>query len=553
MKLEKELVNAIQQANKKTTSAYDTLATVTRIDGATAWVHVDGGVEETPVEMTIACKKGDKVRVRFSGGYAYTIGNSTAPPTDDRVANIANNTAVFAKTTAVDAKDTADKVDRNTKPAYVNYTTYYKLAEIEPLQPSDDTWEEEGWSIEQPIWSEDDDRMMWYSIRVQKVSGAVEWSVPHELTAYANIQILRNAIISEVGEHFASEAIQDSDEEDILDSNNKPIYSTIANIFPIYSRITQTAEAILSEVVKIGDSGIDEMSSAMLQNAYGVNIYNDIDTVGDTYAHIDGDSFDIKEITSASRIDDTNDPILASFNGTETFIGKGQNSYQISLNPSTGIKLGYKGQTAQYNGGWVIDADDIYHIGSGGTGNATKYSHLDMSMNYGAYNSTQITPGYAKFFDINSGFTGETVIEGGNIECVEVVSRSIHTPDGVGIGDNYSTSEKIVGYGTDYKPIYQKTIDFGALPNNVSKMFAHSLANVDKIWIYDGYVSGTVLSEAGTFPLQNGISYTAGATWSFYANRTYILCDAHNDASGYTASVTVRYTKTTDAPVPPLL
>ena len=342
MKLEKELVNAIQQANKKTTSAYDTLATVTRIEGATAWVHVDGGVEETPVEMTIACKKGDKVRVRFSGGYAYTIGNSTAPPTDDYTANIANNTAVFAKTTAIDAKGTADRVDRNTKPAYVNYTTYYKLAAVEPLQPSDDTWEEEGWSTEQPIWSEDDDRMMWYSIRVQKVSGAIEWSVPHELTAYANIQILRNAIISEVGERFASEAIQDSDGEDILDSNNKPIYSTIANIFPIYSRITQTAEMILSEVIKIGDSGIDEMSSAMLQNAYGVNIYNDIDTVGDTYAHIDGDSFDIKEITSASRIDDANDPVLASFNASETFIGKGQNSYQIALNPSTGIKLWYK-------------------------------------------------------------------------------------------------------------------------------------------------------------------------------------------------------------------
>lgn len=553
MKLEKELVNAIQQANKKTTSAYDTLATVTRIEGATAWVHVDGGVEETPVEMTIACKKGDKVRVRFSGGYAYTIGNSTAPPTDDYTANIAKNTAVFAKTTAVDAKDTADKVDKNTRPAYVNYQTFYKLAEIAPVQPSNDTWQAEGWSIDQPMWSEDDTRMMWYSIRVQKVSGAIEWSVPHELTAYANIQILRNAIISEVGERFASEAIQDSDGEDILDSNNRPIYSTISNIFPIYSRITQTAEAILSEVVKIGDSGIDEMSSAMLQNAYGVNIYNDIDTVGDTYAHIDGDSFDIKEITSASRIDDENDPVLASFNATETFIGKGKDSYQITLNPSTGIKLGYKGQMAQYSGGWVISANDIAHIGGGGLGSGTKYSHLEMSMNYGIYGSTQITPGYANFFADGSSAIGETTINGGKIECREVVSPSIHTSNGVEIGDNYSTSEKIVGYDTDYKPIYQKTIDFGALPNNVTKMFAHSLANVDKIWIYDGYVSGTVLSEAGTFPLQNGISYTAGTTWSFYANRTYILCDAHNDASGYTASVTVRYTKTTDVPVIPLL
>ena len=547
MKLEKELVNAIQQANKKTTSAYDTLATVTRIEGATAWVHVDGGVEETPVEMTIACKKGDKVRVRFSGGYAYTIGNSTAPPTDDYVANIAKNTAVFAKTTAVDAKGTADRVDRNTKPAYVNYTTYYKLAEIEPLQPSDDTWEEEGWSTEQPIWSEDDDRMMWYSIRVQKVSGAIEWSVPHELTAYANIQILRNAIISEVGARFVSEAIQDSDGEDILDSDNKPIYSTIANIIPIYSRITQTAEMILSEVVKIGASGIDEMSSAMLQNAYGVNIYNDIDTVGDTYAHIDGDSFDIKEITSASRIDDTNDPILASFNASETFIGKGQNSYQIALNPSTGIKLWYKGQASQYNGGWSIDTNGITHIGGGGEGSQTKYSFLEMSMNYGMYGTSQITPGHARFFTYDGSSASETVIDGGSIECSEVVSPSIHTPEGIEVGDRYTTAEKVVGFFTDSKPIYQKTIDFGLLPDNDLKGFPHSIANIDKIWIYDGFVEGTVISAVGTFPLQLGISdRTGGATWAFYANRTYILCDSHGDASAYTASVTVRYTKTTD-------
>ena len=311
MKLEKELVNAIQQANKKTTSAYDTMATVTRVDGDTAWVHVDGGVEETPVEMTIACKKGDKVRVRFSGGYAYTIGNSTAPPTDDGTAIIARNAAFFARTTAVTAKDTADRVDRNTKPAYVSYKTYYKLADIEPLQPTDETWEEEGWSTTQPSWAEGDDRKLWYSIRVAKVSGSIDWSEPAELTTYADIQILHNAIILEVSGFFDTGAIQDSDGEDILDSNNDPIESSIHNVAPIYSAIRQTADEIRSEVsatyVEQGDSGIVSLSSTMLQNVYGVNIYNDISSVGDTYAHIDGDSFDIKVINTAGHIDDAYD------------------------------------------------------------------------------------------------------------------------------------------------------------------------------------------------------------------------------------------------------
>ena len=536
MKLEKELVNAIQQANKKTTSAYDTLATVTRIDGATAWVHVDGGVEETPVEMTIACKKGDKVRVRFSGGYAYTIGNSTAPPTDDYVANIANNTAVFARTTAVDAKDTANKVDRNTKPAYVNYTTYYKLAEIEPLQPSDDTWEEEGWSTEQPVWSEDDDRMMWYSIRVQKVSGAIEWSVPHELTAYANIQILRNAIISEVGEHFISGDIQDSDGEDILDSNNNPINSTIANVAPIYSRITQTAEMILSEVVKIGDSGIDEMSSAMLQNAYGVNIYNDINTVGDTYAHIDGDSFDIKTINTAGRIDDVNDEVIASFGQVIKLgcWGVTKGTWNLTQN---GLQYATNELTREYNALYGLSQLELKH-------NIPSNREYKSSINSDGqalfYGETRTPTSPAIVSD------NKTEIKGGRIDCVAVVSRYIQTPDGVEIGDNYYTTEKQIGFFTDFKPLYQKTINFGALPTNGSKSLAHSLADIDKIWIHDGYVDGTVLSLAGTFPLQLCISGRTGATWAFYVNKSYIVCDANGNASGYTASVTVRYTKTTD-------
>lgn len=536
MKLEKELVNAIQQANKKTTSAYDTLATVTRIEGTTAWVHVDGGVEETPVEMTIACKKGDKVRVRFSGGYAYTIGNSTAPPTDDYTANIAKNTAVFAKTTAVDAKDTADKVDRNTKPAYVNYQTFYKLAEIEPLQPSDDTWQEEGWSIEQPIWSEDDTRMMWYSIRVQKVSGAIEWSVPHELTAYANIQILRNAIISEVGERFASEAIQDSDGEDILDSNNKPIYSTIANIFPIYSKITQTAEAILSEVVKTGDSGIENMSSAMLQNAYGVNIYNDIDTVGDTYAHIDGDSFDIKTVNTAGRIDDANDRVIASF-GERIKLGDWGPNHGTWALDRVGLSYTDSSSSREYYVTYAQDTLLMQHIINS---NYTFEAFISSNGNARFFGETWIptNPATVGYF--------RTEIRGGRINCKALVSDYIQTPEGVEIGDNYSTAEKRIGYFTDSKPLYQKTISFGALPNNGSTSLPHNLADIDKIWIHDGYVDGTVLSLAGTFPLQLGISDRTGATWAFYANKSYIVCDSHGDASGYTASVTVRYTKTTD-------
>lgn len=74
-------------------SSYDTPATVTRIEENTAWVHIDGGVSETPVKLTIAAHAGDKVQVRVGGGTAWLTGNGTRPPTDDALAELAKLTA----------------------------------------------------------------------------------------------------------------------------------------------------------------------------------------------------------------------------------------------------------------------------------------------------------------------------------------------------------------------------------------------------------------------------------------------------------------------------
>ena len=108
MSLEKDFLKAIQTASTPKTSAYDTAAKVVRVDGSRVWVHIDGGVGETPVERTIDCSTGDTVRVRLSGGQAYIIGNNTAPPTDDAVANIARTTALNADENAKRAKMTAE-------------------------------------------------------------------------------------------------------------------------------------------------------------------------------------------------------------------------------------------------------------------------------------------------------------------------------------------------------------------------------------------------------------------------------------------------------------
>lgn len=77
--------------NEIKTKSYDSSAEVMRIENTTAWVHIPGGVDETPVELNISAKPGDKVKVRVSDGRAYIIGNMTAPPTDDAIAKKANS------------------------------------------------------------------------------------------------------------------------------------------------------------------------------------------------------------------------------------------------------------------------------------------------------------------------------------------------------------------------------------------------------------------------------------------------------------------------------
>lgn len=99
----KNLAKTIAETPGKKSAPYDTQAEVRRIEGNIAWVHIPGGVDETPVQLTTNAKKGDIVQVRVSGGRAWLYGNATAPPTDDTVAIKANKTAAAANEHAVNA------------------------------------------------------------------------------------------------------------------------------------------------------------------------------------------------------------------------------------------------------------------------------------------------------------------------------------------------------------------------------------------------------------------------------------------------------------------
>ncbi len=92
-KAAKDIAKSIKAAASDKTKGYDTQAEVVRVDGDTAYVHIPGGVDETPTKMNISAEVGDKVQVRVAGGKAWITGNTSRPPTDDRTAKQAQNTA----------------------------------------------------------------------------------------------------------------------------------------------------------------------------------------------------------------------------------------------------------------------------------------------------------------------------------------------------------------------------------------------------------------------------------------------------------------------------
>lgn len=106
----------------------------------------------------------------------------------------------------------------------------------------------------------------------------------------------------------------------------------------------------------------------------------------------------------------------------------------------------------------------------------------------------------------------------------------------------YSTEERCIGVWKDGKPLYEKTVDFGTLPNNTTKDVAHNIANVDNIWVFDGFVYDGNGNSFQTNRPTNAFTYQ----WETKADRTNVSIQDFADFSAFSGFVVVRYTKTTD-------
>jgi hypothetical protein len=104
---------------------------------------------------------------------------------------------------------------------------------------------------------------------------------------------------------------------------------------------------------------------------------------------------------------------------------------------------------------------------------------------------------------------------------------------------NYSTSEQWTGLlWLDGKKIYQRTINFGVLPNTATANVAHGIANISYITLINLQATGS-----GYFS-SIFVSATSANIIGCYVNGTDIFVETGSNRSSWNAYVTLQYTCT---------
>lgn len=108
---------------------------------------------------------------------------------------------------------------------------------------------------------------------------------------------------------------------------------------------------------------------------------------------------------------------------------------------------------------------------------------------------------------------------------------------GDGASKNYSTTEHKVGKWIDGSTLYEKTIDFGALPNATAKQVSAGVSNVNVVDI-----KGVAIATNVSIPLPHTESVLANCVSLLYTTGA-IQIGTGMDRSNLVGYVTIKYTK----------
>ncbi len=95
------------------------------------------------------------------------------------------------------------------------------------------------------------------------------------------------------------------------------------------------------------------------------------------------------------------------------------------------------------------------------------------------------------------------------------------------------------------KPIYRKTIFIESLPNNTTKTYAHSIENIETIWINTGK-SFMFWNDEETAPIPITHNEDVRGQMEIHVNHEGIIISTKTDRSSKKAYVSIEYTKVTD-------
>lgn len=106
----------------------------------------------------------------------------------------------------------------------------------------------------------------------------------------------------------------------------------------------------------------------------------------------------------------------------------------------------------------------------------------------------------------------------------------------------YSEEEREIGVWKDGKPLYQKTVDCGTLPNASGIHVAHNISNLaDVVCIFGCAVNSSYTSIPLPYP-DTVLEYNVNVS----VDTTYISISTGRDRTQFTGYITIQYTKTTD-------